>query len=357
MGKLVRRLMIPMVCVFLVIFIPAYLASNQNDYYYGASHIFGVQTQLGADTAEIEEVFGQNDTYVLMVPNNSTATEKELSDSLHELPQVTSIISYVDAAGAEIPLEYLDADTLAKLRSPNYSRMVISLDTDYEGKQTFQLVEQIRSIADSYYPGSYYLAGEGVSTYDLMDTITDDMLKVNALAIGAVFLVLLMLMKSISLPVILVLSIETAIWLNLAVPYFQGNTVFYISYLIISSVQLGATVDYAILLTDRYRECRQTMDKKESIVETISAVTVSILTSGSVMTVVGFLMGYISTHGLLAQLGKFLGIGTIFSMLIVLFVLPGMLYLLDRIFIGRKAHHHQNKKNKNQKEKQEVAVQ
>ena len=141
LGKLVRRLMIPMVCVFLVIFIPAYLASNQNDYYYGASHIFGVQTQLGADTAEIEEVFGQNDTYVLMVPNNSTATEKELSDSLHELPQVTSIISYVDAAGAEIPLEYLDADTLAKLRSPNYSRMVISLDTDYEGKQTFQLVE------------------------------------------------------------------------------------------------------------------------------------------------------------------------------------------------------------------------
>ena len=254
-------------------------------------------------------------------------------------------------------MEYLGADTLAKLRSPNYSRMVISLDTDYEGKQTFQLVEQIRSIADSYYPGSYYLAGEGVSTFDLMDTITDDMLKVNALAIGAVFLVLLMLMKSISLPVILVLSIETAIWLNLAVPYFQGNTVFYISYLIISSVQLGATVDYAILLTDRYRECRQTMDKKESIVETISAVTVSILTSGSVMTVVGFLMGYISTHGLLAQLGKFLGIGTIFSMLIVLFVLPGMLYLLDRIFIGRKAHHHQNKKNKNQKEKQEVAVQ
>lgn len=189
-----------------------------------------------------------------------------------------------------------------------------------------------------------------------MDTITDDMLKVNALAIGAVFLVLLMLMKSISLPVILVLSIETAIWLNLAVPYFQGNTVFYISYLIISSVQLGATVDYAILLTDRYRECRQTMDKKQSIVETISAVTVSILTSGSVMTVVGFLMGYISTHGLLAQLGKFLGIGTIFSMLIVLFVLPGMLYLLDGIFIGRKTHHHQ-KKNKNQKEKQEVAVQ
>lgn len=354
-GKLVQKVMIPLVCVFLVVFIPAYLASNQNEYYYGASHIFGPQTQLGADTDEIEQVFGKSDTYVLMVPNTSTAVEKELSDALHEIPQVTSIISYVDAAGAEIPLEYLDSATLAKLRSDDYTRMVISLDTDYEGKETFELVQTLRETANHYYPGTYCLAGEGVSTYDLMDTITDDMIKVNALAIGAVFLVLVLLMKSVSLPVILVLSIETAIWLNLAVPYFKGTTVFYISYLIISSIQLGATVDYAILLTDRYRECRQTMDKKQSIVETVSAVTVSILTSGSVLTVVGFLMGYISTHGLLAQLGKFLGIGTLFSMAIVLFVLPGMLYLMDGIFL-RKKHPKKNRKGNRENLNSQEAV-
>ena len=355
-GKLVQKLMIPMVCVFLVVFVPAYLASNQNEYYYGASHIFGSETQLGADTEEIEKIFGKSDTYVLMVPNTSTAVEKELSDALHEIPQVTSIISYVDAAGAEIPLEYLDSTTLAKLRSEHYTRMVISLDTDYEGKETFELVKTIRETANRFYPDSYYLAGQGVSTYDLMDTITDDMIKVNILAIGAVFLLLVMLMKSVSLPMILVLSIETAIWLNLAVPYFKGTIVFYISYLIISSIQLGATVDYAILLTDRYRECRQTMDKKQSVVETISAVTISILTSGSVLTVVGFLMGYISTHGLLAQLGKFLGIGTLFSMMIVLFVLPGMLYLMDGIFLGKK-HKKNRKGNRNNLNSQEAISQ
>ena len=136
---------------------------------------------------------------------------------------------------------------------------------------------------------------------------------------------------SLSLPVILVLAIEGAIWINLSVPYFRICTIFYLAYLIISSIQLGATVDYAILETDRYLENRKSMDKKEAIIETISSVTVSILTSGLTLTVVGFLMGYISTHGLLGQLGKFLGMGTVCSMVIVLLVLPGMLYLLDGV--------------------------
>lgn len=197
--------------------------------------------------------------------------------AIHTLPQITSIISYVDLAGAEIPMEYLDEDTLSQLVSENYSRMVLSVKASYEGEETFKLVEKIRSIAESYYPGAYYLAGEGVSTYDLMQTVTADMVKVNIVAIAAVFLVLLMTLKSLSPPIILVLSIESAIWINLAVPYFMGSTVFYIAYLIISSIQLGATVDYAILMTDRYKENRQTLGKKDAVVETISNVTVSIL--------------------------------------------------------------------------------
>lgn len=332
-GGFIRKISIPMVCIFLVIFIPSYLASNANDYYFGSSHIFGEGTRLGDDTAAIESVFGKSDTYVLMVPAGNTATEKELSNELHTLPQVSDIISYVDLAGAEVPLEYLDEQTISQLISEDYSRMVISVNADYEGQETFDLVQKIRDIASEYYPDEYYLAGEGVSTYDLMNTVMDDMLKVNMLAIGAVFLVLLVSLHSISLPVILVLSIETAIWLNLSVPYFMDTTIFYIAYLIISSIQLGATVDYAILMTDRYKENRQRFDKKQAVVETISDVTVSILTSGSVLTVVGLLMGYISTNQLLAQLGLFIGRGAIFSLAIVLFVLPGLLYLFDRLIV------------------------
>ena len=172
-----------------------------------------------------------------------------------------------------------------------------------------------------------------MSTLDLKQTVTADMTLVNLLAIGAVFVVLLLSFKSLSLPVMLVLAIEGAIWINLSVPYFMGSPIFYLAYLIISSIQLGATVDYAILMTDRYLENRQRMDRKDAVVETISAVTVSILTSGLTLTVVGFLLGYLSTHGLLSQLGMFLGRGTICSMLIVLLVLPGMLYLLDGLIL------------------------
>ena len=332
-GKFVSHVMMPLVIVFAILIVPCYLASNANSFYYGASHIFGSATQLGADAEKIEDAFGQRDTYVLMIPKDSTATEAELSEALHRIPQVKSILSYVDTVGETIPEQYLDGETLSKLNSDHYTRMVLTVDADYEGDQTFSLVEAVRNTAEQYYPGEWYLAGEGVSTYDLMDTVTADMVKVNLVAIGAVFLVLLLTMKSLVLPVILVLSIETAIWINLSIPYFSDQTIFYIAYLIISSIQLGATVDYAILFTDRYKEMRQSFSKREAIIQTISAVSVSVLTSASVLTVVGFLLGAVSTHGLLSQLGYFLGKGTLCSLAIVLFVLPGLLYLFDRLSI------------------------
>ena len=328
-GRVIYRVMIPLVCVFVVLIVPSYLASNANNFYYGSSQIYGPETQLGQDTAVVEGLYGKSDTYVTMVPRGDLATEQELSKALHGIPQVKSVLSYVDTVGVEIPMEYLDTNTLSQLVSEKYSRFVITVDADYEGEETFELVKKIRDTINAYYPDSYYLAGSGVSTYDLMDTITADTVKVNLIAIGAVFLVLLLTMKSLSLPVILVLAIETAVWINLAIPYFQGNTVFYISYLIISSIQLGATVDYAILFTERYTEFRECMDKKQAIIETVAAVTPSVMTSGVVLAVVGFLLGYLSSHGILAQLGQFLGIGSLLSLSIVLFVLPGLLYLLD----------------------------
>ena len=333
LGKAIRYIAVPMVCIFAILIVPAYLGSGANDYLYGSSKILGDNTKFGKDTAAIEEVFGKSDTYVLMVPKGDTVTETALSNQLHTLPEITSIISYVDLAGAEIPNAYLDADTLSQLEGEHYSRMVITANVPYEGAKTFALVENIRAIADKYYPDHAYLAGNGVSTYDLKETITADMVLVNLVAIGAVFVVLMLTLKSLSIPFILVLSIETAIWLNLSVPYFTDQPIYYLAYLIISSVQLGATVDYAILLTDRYRENRSALAKKDAIVQTISDTFVSIMTSGSVLTVVGFLLGWMSTNQLLAQLGVFVGRGAVFSLAIVLFVLPGLLYLFDRMII------------------------
>ena len=330
-GRFVSRHMYTFAIIFAILIIPSYLASNSNNYYYGSSHIFGEDTKLGRDTKEINEVFGKNDTYVLLLPKGDLEKEKKLSDKLKENNKVENILSYVDTVGQTIPSDFLDEDQIKKLNSKNYTRMVISVNADLEGDKTYKLIDNIKNIVNKYYGENYHMAGEGVSTYDLKNTITDDMKTVNFIAIASVFIVLLLTEKSISIPVILVTAIETAIFINLSIPYFMGSSLFYIAYLIISSVQLGATVDYAILFTERYIENRKKESKINSIIKTIKTSTVSILTSASSLTVVGFLLGKFSTHGLLSQLGYLLGFGTLTSLVIVLFVLPGLLSIFDGI--------------------------
>ena len=330
-GRFVTKLMVPAVLVFVLFIIPCNLGQKENFFSYGSSQIFSTDTQIGSDTKKIEDIFGKSNNLVLMVPKGDLQKESQLSKDLHNMPEVSSILSYVDNAGAEVPMDYVDNDTLSKLISDNYSRLVLTVDADFEGEKTFALIEEIRALAKTYYGDEYLLAGESASTYDLMDTITKDNDRVNLIAIGAVFLVLLLSMKSLSIPVILVLAIETAIWINLSVPYFTNDFVFYIAYLIISSVQLGATVDYAILLTSRYMEVRETASRKDTVVETLRSTTVSIMTSASILTIAGILLWKVSTHGVLSQLGHLLARGTALSTVIVLFVIPGMLYIGDKL--------------------------
>ena len=340
LAGVVQKICVPLAIVFLVLPVPTFLASTSHDisYYYGSSHIFNETTKLGADTAEITEAFGANDTYVLMVPKGDTAREAQLSAALHEVPEVKSIVSYVDAASPAIPQAMAGENTLSKLEGDEYARMVVSVRAAYEGDAAFNLVDRIRGIAQDYYPDEWLLAGEGVSTTDLMQTISEDKEKVDVIAVLAVLLVLILATRSLSLPIILVFVIETSIWLNFAVPYFTGQSEFYIAYLIVSTIQLGVTVDYAILITDRYKEDRQRMGKKEALRSAIESCTVAVSTSGIVLTVVGFLLSVVSSHGILAQLGHFLGVGVLMSLLAVLFVLPGFLYACDGLIAKTTLH-------------------
>lgn len=315
--------------IFFIIMIPCFLASKNNAYYFGNSHIYGVDTKLGRDTVAIENEFGKSDTYVLLLPKGDLEKERKLSSDLKNIDEVSNIISYVDTVGETIPENFIDGDSLKKLNSKNYTRMIVSVNADYEGEDTIKLIEKVKETANRYYGDDYYLAGEGISTYDLKKTVMDDMNVVNIIAIVAVFLVLLLSKKSLLIPVILVSAIETAIFINMSVPYFRSTTIFYIAYLIISSIQLGATVDYAILLTERYCEMRETLNRRDSIKTTLEKVSVSILTSALTMIIVGFLLGKFSTHGLISQLGYLLSVGTTASVIIVLFVLPGLLYMFD----------------------------
>ena len=331
-GKFILKVTGPLMIVFMLLVIPAFLGSWNNHFLYGGSHIYGPGTRVGDDTQKIQDVFGDEDSYVLMVPRGDRAKEAAMIQELNEEPLVINVLSPESVMGLALPAEMLPDSMVNMLRTEKYDRIVLSVAVPPESEEAFALIKKVKDISEEYYPGEYYLAGSGVTNYDLKIVITSDMVKVDLIAILAIFVVLVLTMQNLLLPVILVLVIETAIWLNMSISYLTGTPIFYIVYMIISAVQLGATVDYAILFTQRYRENRMMLhlDPKQSVVKTVTDNTVSIMTSAFTVSFMGFLLAIFSTQGMIAQMGLLLGRGTICSLFAVLFVLPGLLMLFDK---------------------------
>ncbi|MDP4119405.1 MAG: MMPL family transporter, partial [Bacillota bacterium] len=308
-GEIVFKVGKPMLIVFAVMLIPCYLAQQKNDFTYGQSGIYGKGTQLGNDTKRIEDIFGKSNLMVLMIPKENFSKEKEVSAELLENKNVTSVLSYAETVGVQIPEEIVPNDTLKKLVSDHYSRIVITADVPTEGESSFNLVDKIKQTAQKHFDNDYMLVGETVNTYDLKDVITSDDVKVNLLAMLSIAIILLINMKSLILPVILLAIIKLSIWINLTVPYFANEKLFYIGYLIIGSIQLGATVDYAILFADRYIENRENKLPVLAAKRTLSDTTVSILTSAGILTCAGLMLGIISSNKIISQLGILVGRG------------------------------------------------
>ena len=173
--------------------------------------------------------------------------------------RITSILSPESFMGLSLPPDMLPEDLTGQLRSENYDRLVLTVAVPPESEDAFDLVEQVQDVANKHFPGKYYMTGSGVVNNDLRHVVTGDRLRVNIIAVLAILAVLVVTMRSLILPFILVMIIETAIWINMSISFITGSTLFYISYLIVSPIQLGATVDYAILFTQRYTENRKVL--------------------------------------------------------------------------------------------------
>ena len=335
LGRFVLKVTVPMMIAFAIAIIPSYICSERNSFWYGGSSMYGPETRVGADQRKINEIFGEADTYVIMVPRGEKGKERALIRELSEDRRITEILSPESFMGLSLPSDVLPDALTGQLRSEKYDRLVLTVAVPPENEEAFALVDHIHETANRYYPGEYYMTGSGVVNNDLKHVVTGDRQRVNIIAVLAIFAVLAVTMRSILLPLILVLIIETAIWINMSISFLTGSTLFYISYLIVSPVQLGATVDYAILFTQRYRENRSTLGipPKESVVKTVKDNTVSIMTSGLTLSVIGFLLAFFSSQGMIAQVGLLLGRGTLCSLFAVLFVLPGLLILFDRFVV------------------------
>ena len=216
------------------------------------------------------------------------------------------------------------------LRSDDYSRITFTLDAGVEDEEVFALLDRLYAGLGDYYE-EFYLTGESVACYDMASYFTTDNMVVCLCSLGFILVILLFTFRNFSLPVILALAIQGGIWINFVIPFLAGNSVSFIGYLIITAIQMGATIDYAIVLTNRYRTTKHLYpDRFTAMAEAENAVFSTIITSGSILTITGFALG-IAASGVVSQLGILLGIGTLASILIVLFILPSLLLVTEKI--------------------------
>lgn len=218
-----------------------------------------------------------------------------------------------------------------QLQGEHYSRMLVYLTLPEESAETFAFLDKMHEIAGKYYGSGVLVCGESVSQYDLQKTFGRDNLVTNVLSILTVLVVLLFTFKSAGMPVLLIAVIQGCIWLNFSVPALQHDNIFFMSYLIVSSIQMGANIDYAIVIAGRYMELRETNGRKQSIIDAMNQAFPTIITSGTMMVVAGFLIGKLTSNAAIFGIGKSLGRGTSISILITMFVLPQILLVGDRI--------------------------
>lgn len=283
----------------------------------------------------------------LMVADLLDYMTDDIGSSITDLMN-SKLFAALKQAGVTInPLDFLQGDKLAaaesfysvlsqirfgidNLRSEEYSRITFTLDAGVEDEEVFALLDRLYAGLGDYYP-EFYLTGESVACYDMAGYFTTDNMIVCLCSLGFILVILLFTFRNFSLPIILALAIQGGIWINFAIPFLAGNSVTFIGYLIITAIQMGATIDYAIVLTNRYRTTKHLYpDRFTAMAEAENAVFSTIITSGSILTITGFALG-IAASGVVAQLGILLGIGTLASILIVLFILPSLLLVTEGI--------------------------
>ncbi|GAF63244.1 hypothetical protein BTS2_0135 [Bacillus sp. TS-2] len=329
-GSKLVKLKYPSIIIVAILIVPAFLAQSNTSFTYG----LGDQpenTRAGQDEIAIKEAFGQTTPIVLLVPNGDLAKEEKLVQDLEEMESITSAISYVNLVGAAIPPNFLDESITDEFMSEHYSRIIVNTSEGPEGERPFELVESVRDMAQSYYGDSALTVGESVTLYDMKSTVTRDNVVVNIMTVVTIGAILMLVFKSISIPIVLLLTIQSAVWINLSVPYFTDSSLVFVGYLIVSTVQLAATVDYAILLMETYKEHRRTQSPLKAIKQALDDKLFAIIISASILSSVGFVLWLTSSNPVVSSIGLLLGRGALLAFFMVIILLPAMLIVFDKV--------------------------
>ena len=323
------------IIIFLALLGPAIYGQSHTSVYYDLSDTLPEELACSQANKKLEENFDMNSIYMILADTNmSTDTANEMLDKLNDVDGVQFALGLDTALKSGIPQEFLPSKMVSELKGEDYQIMMIATDYKIASDEINNQINKVNDIVKSY-DSKAMVVGEAPCTKDLI-TITDkDFKTVSAVSIVAIFVIILFVLKSISLPVILVAAIEFAIFVNMGIPYFTHTQIPFIASVVIGTIQLGATVDYAILMTTRYKKERsQGLAKKEAIQTALAASIPSIIVSALGFFAATFGVGCIASVDMIGSLCTLMARGAIISMFVVIFILPSLFVLCDKLIIN-----------------------
>ena len=337
MGKFANGI-VKLFPVFLILFValiyPAYngYAKANNEVYYDMGQCLPEDINYVVSNKKLQNDFDIASTHMVLVDaNTSSKSVREMMDKMEEVPGVKYVLGLESIVGARIPDEMIPAEVKETLESDNWKLLLIN--SEY-APASDEVNAQLTSLNDilKKYDSTGMLIGEAPCMKDMIETTDHDFTVVTAVSMVAIFLIILLVEKSLSLPIILIAVIELGIFINLGLPHYLGQSMAFITPICISTIQLGATVDYAILMTTRYKAERIAGNDKRTAVHTALATSIpSIIVSGMGMFAATFGVAVYSDIEIVSSMCMLIARGAVVSMLLVIFVLPAMFMLLDKV--------------------------
>lgn len=330
-AKYTEKISYLLIAIVLIITIPSYVAQKQNVFLYGSSSFGGGEgTKVYEDEKKINSKFDRSNPMIVLVPTGDYVSEKALVKEIEDMESVKKVQSLANLVSEGIPDSFVPIDKYQKFRTDKYSRFVIYTKTSSESDLAFETSRKIEELTKKYYGDNYEITGTVPITLNIKDVVNADYTRVNIFSILAVMVILLLTFKSFLLPILLTLVIESGIFINMAIPYYSGKEMMFLGYLIVSTIELGATIDYAILMTNNYLSARKENDKKLASRIAVNKSIPSILTSGGILVCAAFLLKWCSSIKAVSEMGELIGRGALISMFLVIFFLPHVLSLFDK---------------------------
>ena len=333
-GRFVAKHYKVLALLLVVLAVPSFWGYSQDNVYYDMSRVMPGDLPSIIANRKLEETFDVSTTHLLLVDADVSQTDvRKMTEEMRQVDGVTDVLGMDSLLGADIPESILPEEIRSLVRSDRYQLMLISSAYVISSDEVNAQIDALNTVLKKYDTGGM-LIGEAPCTKDLIACTDHDFTVVSLISIAAIFLIILLVQKSFSLPVLLVAVIETAIAANLCIPYFTGTKLPFVGPILISTIQLGATVDYAILLTTRYKQNRLSgMERKEAVEKAVSSAARSILVSGLGFFAATYGVGLYSNIDMISSMCRLIARGALLSVAVVLLLLPAVLLLLDKVIV------------------------